>query len=306
MSFAHTRAGLLDIKITFQCNNLCRFCIAGDKRRKWPDPCAADLIKVLESNRPACGTVIFSGGEPTVRPDLPDLIRAARACGYKHVMVQSNGRRMAYPGYADALLDAGADQFSISLHGHKAALHEYLTARPGSFGETVLGIRNLAGCGAHVATNTVITRSACHSLPDIARLIAHLGAAQMQFAYPHLDGTARANVQSIAPRMELMMPALARAVDAAGDVPVLTEGIPACILGPYADHASECAPLRLRIADSSTDKIIPDFKKHRTETLRAKGPDCPACRLFNACEGPWADYPEFFGWEEFRPVTVGS
>ena len=48
---------------------------------------------------------------------------------------------------------------------------------------------------------------------------------------------------------------------------------------------------------------IEDYKKYRLTQGKTKGPQCKNCLYFSICEGPWREYPEIFGWDEFKPVT---
>ena len=304
MSLLDTKTSILDVKVTFQCNNLCRFCAAGDKRKVFPDPELKKLLELLNGNAGERDTLVLTGGEPTLRPDLPHIIRHARRnCGFSSVIVQTNGRRFAYRDYAETLIDAGAAKFMVSIHGHKAALHDFLTTREGSFAETVLGIKNLSDAGATVAANTVITNSSYRNLPEIQRMLCALGVAQMQFAFPHLVGKAKVNAARLAPPMSLVKPYLFRALDAASAAGrlALTEGFPLCMLQGKEVHAAESIHSRIMVVDEN--RTIEDFHGHRRAGLKAKGPDCPRCRHFHSCEGPWADYPELFSWKEFVPVN---
>ena len=48
--------------------------------------------------------------------------------------------------------------------------------------------------------------------------------------------------------------------------------------------------------------VVPDYTEARRNEGKIKGPPCEACAWRDQCEGPWREYPEHFGWDEFRPV----
>lgn len=247
--------------------------------------------------------MLFTGGEPTIMPALPALIQYARkTCGYRSVIIQTNGRRLAYKAYLEELIQAGASHFSISVHGHIPPLHDYLTRVEGSFLETLAGIRNALNHNVVLATNTVITKSNSINLADIAKLLGAMGVRQMQFAYPHLEGKALVNIENIAPPISLAAFHVKRALEAAGQsgALALTEGFPFCLLGEWKDHAVENIHTKRKVVDCQGD--IEDFHGHRMSLLKNKGPACSACSMKNICEGPWADYPERFSWREFNPL----
>jgi len=303
LSLLDTQAKIIDVKITFRCNNYCLFCAAGDKRMIYADLPPDSIRDALAAAAGERDSVLFTGGEPTMRDDLAGLVRFAReSCGYKNVIIQTNGRRFAYRDYAVSIADAGARQFMVSIHGHTGALHDFLTGQKDSFAETVIGIKNLLALGLTVATNTVITKSNYRNLPDIARMLCSLGVGQMQFAFPHIDGNAKANASRVAPPMTLAVPYLFRALDiaAASKRVALTEGFPLCMIPGREQNAVESLHKKIKVIDEGGS--IDDFDGHRATRLKTKGPACPPCRHFKLCEGPWADYPELFGWKEFKPV----
>ncbi len=296
----------IDIKVGFACNNRCLFCVQGDKRVRFaPKPTEA-LREVLRVERSRVRAVVFTGGEPTLRKDLPDLVAYARDLGYQTIQIQTNGRMFAHRGYALRLIECGANEFSPALHGHAPALHDYLTSAPGAFTQTVAGIRILKSLGQLVLTNTVVTRSNYRHLPEIARLLVSLGADQFQLAFVHPVGTAGTEFGRVVPRMELAAPYLVAAlqVGLAAGRRVMTEAVPACILPGYEHCVAEKSIPRTAIFDA--EATIADYTQYRRDEGKLRGPDCPRCSHFAECEGPWREYPQRYGWSEFRPVRAGG
>src|SRR5688572_28808708 len=82
--------------------------------------------------------VTFTGGEVTLEEKLFDYIDyARRSGGFDHLRLQTNGRKLADPSFAKRLVDAGIDEFFVSLHGHDRATQDHISQRPGSFDEAV-------------------------------------------------------------------------------------------------------------------------------------------------------------------------
>jgi MoaA/NifB/PqqE/SkfB family radical SAM enzyme len=296
----------IDLKVGFACNNRCHFCVQGEKRLKWGEKPADELRRVLEQGRPDFDGVVFTGGEPTLRRDLPDLVGLARDLGYRTIQIQTNGRMFAHRSYAKLLVERGANEFSPALHGHVPALHDYLTSAPGSFAQTVAGIRNLKALGQCVLTNTVVTKPNYRHLPEIARLLVSLGVDQFQFAFVHPVGTAQKEFAGIVPRMELLAPWLKQGLEVgkSAGVRVSTEAVPYCVLDGYEDCVVEKHIPRTAVFDAEC--TIMDYARYRLDEGKLKGPDCRTCVHDADCEGPWREYPERFGWEEMRPVLGGA
>ncbi len=294
----------IDLKVGFACNNRCLFCVQGDKRSRYAPRSTEDLRAVLRAERARVSAVVFTGGEPTVRRDLPELVACARDLGYPTIQIQTNGRMFAHPGYVKRLVEAGANEFSPALHGHVAALHDFLTNAPGSFAQTVSGIRHLKALGQFVLTNTVVTKSNHRNLPDIARLLVGLGVDQFQLAFVHPVGTAGEQFARVVPRMTLAAPYLKAALQVGLDAGrrVYTEAVPYCILDGYEGCVVEKYIPRTAIYDA--ESTIADYTRYRLDEGKKKGPGCRTCVHDAECEGPWREYPERFGWDEFRPVAA--
>ena len=294
----------LDLKVGFSCNNHCRFCVQGDKRSKHAPKSSVELCAELRKGRSSLEAVVFTGGEPTVRPDLPELVAAARALGYRQIQIQTNGRMLAYRKYAEQLAARGVTEFSPALHGHTAELHDGLTCAPGSFEQTVAGIRNVRAMGLPVLTNSVITKPNYRDLDRLAALLVELGVSQMQFAFVHPVGSAAEHYDEIVPRMSDVAEHLQRAlgVARAAGVRVMAEAVPYCVLGEHADCVAEEHIPPTTVVDA--DVTIVDYERYRRQEGKRKGPECARCAREAQCEGPWREYPERFGFDELRPIAV--
>ena len=293
----------VDIKVGFYCNNQCTFCVQGRKRDYLPAKGLAEIkASLVEAKEKGKKEVVFTGGEPTLHPDFLRLVKIAADLGFKQIQIQSNGRMFAYPDFCVKTIRAGATQFSPALHGPTAKIHDFLTSAPGSFEQTVAGIKNLKKMGQYVLTNTVITTKNYRQLPQTARLLVSLGVDQFQFAFVHILGTAKANAEWLVPHKKQIMKWVKRGLDiglAAGKK-VTTEAIPYCLMKGYEDCIAEKIIPKTRIYDAGF--VIEDYKNYRLQSGKIKGENCSACLYNKLCEGPWKEYVELFGWKEFSPV----
>lgn len=291
----------VDIKTGWNCNNRCVFCVQGNKRDIYGNKPTEDVKRLLDEAIQDSDSIVFTGGEVTIRRDLVELVRYARDLGFKTIQIQTNGRMLAYRKLCEDLIAAGANEFSPALHGHTAELHDYLTCGQGAFVQTVRAIRNLKDLGQLVITNTVITRSNYRHLPELASLLVGLGVDQYQLAFVHPLGTANENFTAVVPRMSEIEPYVKRALDVGlrAGRRMMTEAIPYCFMAGYEPYVAERIMPRTKIMEGHM--TIADYTEHRLTEGKAKGPRCGECAFNPFCEGPWREYPEQYGWDEFVP-----
>lgn len=291
----------LDLKLTFQCNNRCVFCVQGDKRETEPDRSREQVEAELTERRATCDGVVFTGGEVTLRPDLPELVAFARELGYRSIQIQSNGRRMSYLPYLDALIEAGANEIAPAVHGATAATHDALVRSKGAFKQTVKGITHARDRGVRVILNSVIVRQNQGELVEMVRLFSRLGVAQAQFAFVHALGTAERNFDHVVARYPAIAPQLHEALllgESLG-MRMMTEAVPYCwLIGLERFVAEQWMPETAILDGSNT---IDSYADYRWNEGKAHGDPCIECSYRQLCEGPWREYAEHFGWGDFTP-----
>ena len=119
------------LEVTRRCNLPCRFCFAdgaGAEPALETLCAAADDILSRSRSKPL---IQLSGGEPTLRDDLPALVRHIRSAGGRWVQLNTNGLRLAAdPAYVRALADAGLSIVFLQFDGVDDAVYETLRGRP--------------------------------------------------------------------------------------------------------------------------------------------------------------------------------
>lgn len=295
----------VDLKIGFQCNNRCRFCVQGNKREICPNRSDEEVRAILRKEVKDHQGVVFTGGEPTVRKELAEWVKYAKELGYEAIQIQTNGRMFAYKDFCSKVIRAGADEFSPALHASNAKVHNYLTRVSGSFEQTVQGIKNLKSLGQYILTNTVITKPNYKDLPNLAKLLVDLGVDQFQFAFMHINQTIACNpqlIKEIVPKHSEVEPYVKKGLQIGikAGVKVMTEAIPYCFMKGYEQYIAEEVIPDTTVFDN--DLEIDNYGYYRKTKGKAKGPACSHCKYYKICEGPWKEYPEIFGWDEFKPI----
>jgi hypothetical protein len=85
---------------------------------------------------------------------------------------------------------------------------------------------------------------------------------------------------------------------------VYSEAVPYCVVPGYEGCVVETHIPRTRVVDAGV--TVEDYRAYRLDEGKRKGAQCPECRWFDECEGPWREYPETYGFGEFAPVAGGA
>ena len=292
----------LDLKVGYACNNNCLFCAVAEKRKSGDKTREQIEKEISVSFSEGKKSIVFTGGECTIRKDIIHLVAFARSTGFKNIQIQTNGSMFACKDFANKMVISGMTEFAPALHGHNAEIHDGLTRRKGSWRQTVLGIKNIKALGVRTLTNTVITRQNYRNLPDIAFLLSNLRVDIFQMAFPHIMGNAYKYHKRIVPKISEVMPYVKKALDIGikRGTKGRVEAIPFCFLQGYEKCVTEIytSPVQVKEVGWSLD----DFKKVRKEEAKKKFTKCLKCKFYNVCEGTWKEYPELFGEKEFMPV----
>ncbi len=173
------------VRLVTACNNRCLFCLDMDTPRNVylsEEEIQAELRRGREEK--GADKVILSGGEASLHPLFPDLIRYAHDIGYTRVQTVTNGLRYADRAFFDAVIEAGLDEITFSLHGHTAELHDHLVQTPGSYRKLMKGLlRALRDGRPIVNVDIVINQQNVAHVADIVGLCAKLGVREFDLLH---------------------------------------------------------------------------------------------------------------------------
>jgi radical SAM protein with 4Fe4S-binding SPASM domain len=164
----------MDLAVTYHCNNDCAHCYNG-RGRDYPEINTERWKKILDKLwELSIPHVVFTGGEPTLREDLPELIAHAENNG-QITGLNTNGRRLKDPDFVKELVAAGLDHVQITLESHDSQIHDEMVGREGAWKDTVAGIQNALASKLFVMTNTTLLKNNCIYLEDTLAFLAELG-----------------------------------------------------------------------------------------------------------------------------------
>jgi radical SAM protein with 4Fe4S-binding SPASM domain len=165
----------VDIALTYACNNACSHCYNEPDRFTMGTLSHEDWFRVLDKlHTIGIPHIILTGGEPTLLPWLPTIVRRANRLGHI-VGMNTNGRRLSDPDLVNSLVAAGLNHAQITLASCYPAVHDAIVGCEGAFEETLAGIKNALAVGLHTITNTTLTRQNQDHALDIVQFVHDLG-----------------------------------------------------------------------------------------------------------------------------------
>lgn len=164
----------MDLAITYRCNNDCAHCYNA-RERNFPELGTEQWFKILDQLW-ALGVphIVFTGGEATLRNDLPELIHHAESNG-QITGLNTNARRLSDEKYVQKLIDAGLDHVQITVESCDEQIHDEMMRARGAFKQTIAGLKNALSSKLYVMTNTTMLRTNVHKIPDTLDFLADLG-----------------------------------------------------------------------------------------------------------------------------------
>jgi pyrroloquinoline quinone biosynthesis protein E len=239
----------LVIEVTAACNHACLHCY-----NSWRGTGASCLSGRTLSRREIrdltarvrtetrLKQIALSGGEPLLRPDVPEIVRDLAETGLD-VMVITNAALLT-PGVAGRFPPDTV--FEVTLFSADAELHDRIAGRRGAFRHTLEGIVNAHRHRGLLALTCVVTRLNAHDVTRTMELGVALGAQAVLFNRINLTGHTWPQAERLVPTLRQLEDALHAADETARRcaIPtVVSIPIPPCLVDPrqYPDlHFGWC------------------------------------------------------------------
>ncbi|MBA4397688.1 MAG: 12,18-didecarboxysiroheme deacetylase [Syntrophus sp. (in: bacteria)] len=170
LQFSKDKKPVVVWNMTRRCNLKCLHCYSNSKNIPYRNELTTDEAKTMIRDLAAFGSpvLLFSGGEPLMRKDLPELARYAVARGLRAV-ISTNGTLITAEKAA-VFREIGLSYVGVSLDGMKAT-HDQFRGRQGAFDAAMKGIRICRDAGIKVGVRFTINRHNAADVPAIFDLL---------------------------------------------------------------------------------------------------------------------------------------
>ncbi len=176
--------------LTRTCNLRCRHCYTTSADVPFPGELSHEQAMGVLDDLSSFGipALILSGGEPLSRFDFFPLAERARALGFRHLSLSTNGTRVAE--HIDRLVDLSFDYVGISLDGI-GQMNDWFRGVGGAFDAALAGVRACKAKGVKVGLRFTITEDNAEMLPAMLDLCD--GEGVDKFYLSHLVYAGRGN-----------------------------------------------------------------------------------------------------------------
>ncbi|GEA19475.1 putative heme d1 biosynthesis radical SAM protein NirJ2 [Moorella sp. E306M] len=302
---------LLSWNTTNQCNLYCDHCYRDAGAKVGDELSTAEAKNLIdEAVKAGFRIMIFSGGEPLLRPDLLELIAYAAARGLRAVL-GSNGTLLT-PDLARELKKAGALAIGISLDSCDPARHDRLRQKDGAWQEALAGMAACREAGLSFQVHTTVFDWNQDELEKLTDLAVDLGARAHHFFFLVPTGRA-ASIEAESLRAEAYERTLKRILQKQQQVNIELKptcapqfmriaremgipvrysrgclaGIAYCIVSPRGD-VQPCAYLNLpvgNVRETPFSRLWQESEVFRTLRTESYGGSCGRCGYKKICGG---------------------
>nr|MDO8085784.1 radical SAM protein [Candidatus Sigynarchaeum springense] len=163
----------MDMALTYRCNNACGHCYVA-RGRSFPEMNTDAWKRVIQKLRDiGVPHVTLTGGEATLREDLPDIIQCTQdnniICG-----LVTNGIKLADNDFLMKLVKAGLDYIQITLESHDPAIHNKMVGAD-TWDQTVQGLKNAIATDVYTITNTTLCALNAPTIEKTIDFLAEIG-----------------------------------------------------------------------------------------------------------------------------------
>lgn len=290
------------LRLNLSCNARCLFCNVPPGSGEAEELNTEQAKKfILDSIHKGYTRISITGGEPTIRTDLPVLIKYALENGAKELDLQTNALLLENKGYVKRLKKTGLKAAFVALHSHLPKVHNILLGHNDAYRNCIKGIRNLLDSGIKVYLNPVVNTLNYKFLSGYMKFVVknfpEIKSISLSVIQPH--GRAWKN-KFLVPRHKLIDPFVEEALGRYSDTLIVNNpicGLPFCI-GGWWRYLPRCVEFCINYP------LVKKGLKAPKDNNKTKLPVCKKCDLEKYCNGVWRRYLSIYPFVDARPLRL--
>lgn len=299
------------IQLTRTCNQKCIFC---------SNPYVDDTLSLADAKKQIdyyvdeckVNEIILSGGEPTLNPELKEIVKYAIKKG-AFPRIITNAQKLADKDFLEELISAGLEHYMVSVYSHVKEIHEKLTSTEGSYDNLMKALENLSEHEVAINVNITINAYNINNLKQTVEFLTNKFPDIKHFVFNNLDYTGRAkdNPDTVPRLVDLELPLHNTLSYLTGKGKTFrVERVPLCYLTGFEQFSTETRRIvkeqayRCLFLDSNGRRLLE--KEKTKEFYYIKGDACNVCKLCQICAGLNDRYISLHGINELYPSFVNA
>jgi len=288
-----------DINLGFICNNSCKFCMSIYEGQKQKFTDYKTIEEKINSFNPKTTKITLLGGEPTIHPNLIDIIKYLKNKKFLPIHIVSNGRKFSNYEFTKEILTKNIGHISISIHSHIKKTEDYLCQK-NAFDEKIQGIKNILtlnnklNLNLSITTNTVINTQNYKTIKDTITYLNNLGINNfhINFIYSRAEEGIKTS-RELQPQYTQIMPYIKTIFDIK-NIKITLQDFPLCILEQHLEK--ETFNNIFESYKNKTNRYTTKESQNITKSIsynefdKIKISKCQNCKYNNYCEGILKDY----------------
>lgn len=295
------------LQVTKDCNQDCFYCTRDRSIKEEGISIINEKIDSLDDN---ITQVIITGGEPTLRSDLCQIIKLAKGKSQK-VHLQSNGINLSNFDLCNRLVESGVNSILIALPSIDNKVCEAITHTKGVLKKKIKALHNLSKFkDIELGVVFVVNRKNYKELPKYVKFISSISRdIYIQITYMIRYLPDHKNMRHFVVRFTDFKPYLDEALKIceAKNMQFRLDGLPLCFV---RNHIKNVSDLKTRKYHFIEDFIDIDRDEYDSDNYvgkeHVKGKECNNCELNGICKGVYTYYSKMFGTSELSFVKDGK
>lgn len=292
------------LRLGLACNANCLFCNVPPEsyslKEMSTQEAKKEIARLASSDKQL--RLDISGGEPTIRKDLIDLINHASKNNIKTIQVQTNAILLSDKAYARKLKSVGLNKLFVSLHSSMPKIHDSLVGLKGAFKRCVEGIKNSLELNIEVALNPVITTKSYKHLLQYIKFVKNNFPQIKSISLSVVQPRGRAWRNSyLVPCYKTISPYIKEVLEISKKNGIVIYnppcGVPLCI-GNWYLYLERCVEYYDNLL-----RLKQGIKNNRFNE-KVKPPTCFLCDLDNFCNGVWKEYAALYPLSDLNPIHL--
>jgi MoaA/NifB/PqqE/SkfB family radical SAM enzyme len=257
--------------------------------------------------------IALTGGEPTIRKDIFNIIQFCKKLNFDKIELQTNGQMLSYKNFAKKMVEYGVTDVYTSFHAFSEPLQDFITQSKGSFLKSLQGLKNILKLDVRLQTNTVISKLNYRILNKLMVFFYDQGVKEVELDFLRPIGNALKYYDIVVPKKSDVSPYLEKALQVAENLgfdSIFVDDYPLCFMEKFNKYNADYLAMLQGLKHHDEQAFYYDAELNPIqihENQKLKGPPCNNCNFKIYCEGDWKEYIEMNGWNEFKHmVTKGG